>query len=617
MRWVADDAPELKHSGVYRWREQVAPLIGGADAVVTTSQTVRDVHLRAFPNLPDDAVTLIEHGRDLEWTPVPVDPPTPGGEVRLLLPGNLGVHKGTGYVREMLRADSSGRLSVHMLGRVSAGNEDLGTYHGTYDRDEYAHRVASIAPHFIGVLSTTAESYSHTLSESLMTGVPIAATDIGAVGERVHEVGGGVLLPVDDPAAGLRRLLAAADDTDGWSGLGLTEKAGVRPVSDMVDDYDQLYRQVIAERRSVRYPGPARLRVVVVTPGRGTAAPASSHVRLLRALGHPTVADDVAVRHVPVEDLRDVTDADVVVVHRTALEDVDHVAVLEALAGRGIPVVVDIDDLLFDPEQLPTASDRDWRPAVDALRATMQAAVFVTVSTEPLRAAASELVDDVRIVPNAIDERLWFAPATAAMVPGAAPAPGGHDRSPLRVLYMGSRTHGADLDLLRPALERLNAASGPGVHLGVVGGEVDARTWYESIPIPASRYDRFVPWVRSVAATYDVGAAPLVDDRFNASKSDLKWLDYTALGLATVVSDVPGYQSVTDGETGLVVPSDPDRWVEALRTLHDPERRRSLHAAALEEVLAGRTLARTAFRWISLLREAAGAAIIATPAEVA
>ena len=607
MSWVADQAPPLKHDGVYWWRELVGPLLQRADAIVTTSATVKDVHLRSFPDLHPDDITLIEHGRDLDWSPIDVAPPESGGVVRLLLPGNLAVHKGTDYVREMLRHDTEGRLDVHLLGRVAAGNEDLGTYHGTYTREDFAERVSAIAPHFIGILSTTAESYSHTLSESLMTGVPIAGTDIGAVGERLRAHGGGVLLPVDDPEAGLTSLLSAADDHIAWSGLRLREKSGVRTVLEMSQDYERLYRSVLARRRCIEFPGPARLRVSVVTPGLGLGAPASSHVRLLRPLGHPSLATDLDVRQVPPEALAEVTDADVVVVHRTALEHVDHGAVLATLGDRGIPIVVDVDDLLFDPDRLPQSSDREWAPAVEALRASMQAAVFVTVSTDPLLDAARELVGDVRLVRNAVDERLWFAPTPDGSSPGRGGTehPSSEAGAPLRVLYMGSRTHGADLELVRPAIERLRERDPDGIRIGVVGGETTPSEWYDSIPIPFSVYDRFVPWLRTVATEYDVAVAPLVDDEFNASKSDLKWLEYSAMGLPVIVSDVPSYRSVKDGITGLVVGSGPDEWVTALRSMRHGDLRDELRAAARLEVLAERTLARTANRWVALLREAA------------
>ena len=85
------------------------------------------------------------------------------------------------------------------------------------------------------------------------------------------------------------------------------------------------------------------------------------------------------------------------------------------------------------------------------------------------------------------------------------------------------------------------------------------------------------------AARFDIGLSPLADDAFNAAKSNVKWLEYSACAVATVASPVHPYRaSIVHGETGLLA-STPDEWYDALALLvHDAARRRRLAAAAEE-----------------------------------
>ena len=56
---------------------------------------------------------------------------------------------------------------------------------------------------------------------------------------------------------------------------------------------------------------------------------------------------------------------------------------------------------------------------------------------------------------------------------------------------------------------------------------------------------------------WDFAIAPLEDDPFTRCKSDLKYLDYGALAIPAVFSDVRPYcETVRHRETGLVVPNE-------------------------------------------------------------
>ena len=69
---------------------------------------------------------------------------------------------------------------------------------------------------------------------------------------------------------------------------------------------------------------------------------------------------------------------------------------------------------------------------------------------------------------------------------------------------------------------------------------------------------------------WDIGIIPLLDDRFNNSKSHLKFIEYSALRLATICSDVPSYRNVVrNGENGLLVDNTTDAWYMAIKKIVD------------------------------------------------
>jgi glycosyltransferase involved in cell wall biosynthesis len=76
----------------------------------------------------------------------------------------------------------------------------------------------------------------------------------------------------------------------------------------------------------------------------------------------------------------------------------------------------------------------------------------------------------------------------------------------------------------------------------------------------------------------DIAIVPLQDNRFNSCKSNIKWLEYSACGIAGIYADLPPYNtSVEHGKSGVLVNDDPDKWFQAMCLLIDhPELRHSI-----------------------------------------
>ncbi|MFI5427830.1 hypothetical protein [Aeromicrobium sp. UC242_57] len=108
-----------------------------------------------------------------------------------------------------------------------------------------------------------------------------------------------------------------------------------------------------------------------------------------------------------------------------------------------------------------------------------------------------------------------------------------------------------------------------------VAKELPDSPWMRRLSPPAASYPSFVPWLVSTGP-YDIGLSPLVDSAFNRCKSDIKCLDYLALGALPLVSDVEPYQPVDIAHHIVKVADRPDAWFEAIEheIVHRAERRR-------------------------------------------
>ncbi|MFS0730971.1 glycosyltransferase [Curtobacterium sp. 1P10AnD] len=305
---------------------------------------------------------------------------------------------------------------------------------------------------------------------------------------------------------------------------------------------------------------PAPLPVVgYVVAGTDGAHPASAHVRVVRRTEQLAASGGAVVRQVdPVAFVAgtDGADVDVVLVQRDILPRAVVPPFLETARRRGVRVVAEVDDDFFTDsgrERLARAEyDPDRLASIDAL---VRGADVVVVSTAELAEVVRPLARETVVVRNALDPTLW--------APGE---PAADDDLPVgehRVLYMGTLTHAADLELLRDVFTDLVASDGLPIRLEVIGVAEGEADWYRRVEVPDGHYPAFARWLVDHRQRWRAGVAPLRDEVFNRAKSDLKAIEYVALGLPAVVSDRPSY-AVAAAHGVVAVPDDPAAWRTAL-----------------------------------------------------
>lgn len=239
-------------------------------------------------------------------------------------------------------------------------------------------------------------------------------------------------------------------------------------------------------------------------------------------------------------------------------------------------LVFDVDDAMWTPDFQPFRQHYTG----DVLNRVYENMRLAHVVTTPSVAIAEHLTTvvgckNVHVCPNTVPERLLHLAGIPRPYPDL-PRPSSAIGTNFVVGYQGSPSHANDFPprILAQLLRFLDRA--PAWTLHFWGPEEIPAGW------PADRVGH-TPWKERVWDYYaslsmDVGIGPLKASTFNRCKSSLRAVEYAALGIPAVVSNLTPYTDtgtpdgvglVEDGVTGLLLETW-QRWDDALCMLADP-----------------------------------------------
>lgn len=229
----------------------------------------------------------------------------------------------------------------------------------------------------------------------------------------------------------------------------------------------------------------------------------------------------------------------------------------------------------------------------------LKAADLITVTTPELAKIVRENVKNmgksdpqVAVLPNCLDLSAWN--------------PVEIKKDEIRLGWVGGFAHRHDIQTILPALKKV-LKKHPNVKVVIAGN-----SWGEVEEALGDRLILDKPWTTISAHPYrmktlgiDIGLAPLVDNTFNRGKSELKYLEYSALGIPTVASDIPPYSPVIeDGKTGYLAKTEA-QWVKRLcQLVEDEELRKKIGSAARAWVERERDADKTYTLWLDAYAEA-------------
>jgi hypothetical protein len=150
---------------------------------------------------------------------------------------------------------------------------------------------------------------------------------------------------------------------------------------------------------------------------------------------------------------------------------------------------------------------------------------------------------------------LPLAPPRRLVEPGAA----------VRVVYHGTASHQREIEWLHDVMAEVQRRC---AHTSFeLFGELPVNRRFRDLPRVAvlhpMRWESYLAYTAGQPA--DIGLAPLLPGVFNAARGPVKFIDYTRQGALGLYSHVPPYEGfVRDGIDGVLLPNEPEAWVEAI-----------------------------------------------------
>lgn len=494
--------------------------------------------------------------------------------LKIAILGWLALHKGFLNLRDCVRlaAERNAPLEFVLIGDLNHETKDLAsdlpasaTITGQYGSEELPNLLSAQAPHLVWFPCQWPETFSYTLSACLANGLPVAVPNLGAFTERVDGRPWSWIMPWDTtPSAWLdfferiRRENFLTGTSPKLPHTARTVDLDFYPGKLLQPPERNAFSSLSLQKRLHQSSKSSVLAIPVSFPHGQVQA--CGYIRIVQPLTHPGVAQNLSLHIVDIATaLR--LEADVIIIQRTAVSDPQlAVQLIDHCRRLNIRLVYEIDDDLFRlPSEHPEHAE--YRVITRAAKLLARAADAVTVSTEALRQLLLRYNENVVLIPNYLDERLWFAPDRVHQQTSARR---------IRALYMGTSSHKPDLELLEEPVRLLKQKFD--FELNVIGitDEPGQSPWFDCTRVPAhisGSYPNFVRWLTSLGP-WHFGLAPLRESRFNTHKSAIKAYDYAALGLPTMASAVAPYDRVIEnGKTGLLVPNTTDHWLDSLSIL--------------------------------------------------
>lgn len=281
------------------------------------------------------------------------------------------------------------------------------------------------------------------------------------------------------------------------------------------------------------------------------------------------------------------------------------------------PFIIEVDDNYID---VPP-----WNEAYHSFRNgasfrrisldSMRNADALMVTTPHLGELYTQFNNDVYVIENSLDfkgDRKFVGWDTVSV----------RKHEGTRIGWIGGRAHFEDLMMVAPVLKEILITHSE-VKLCLINSAIKESCKNLNRPYPFEGLknvhyaDRSVPINRYAAFMasfgYDIGIAPLVDCNFNRSKSNLRWLEYSALKIPTVATGISHFnQSIDHGETGFLIrENNLAEWKSTLEMLiKEPAIREYVGRNAYKRVKKDFNVKRNAPKYLRLLKEIANTSVV-------
>lgn len=224
------------------WQKRWQEFLEGFDTVITPSKSTKEIVESVYKDLN---CLAIEHG--VYTNKAESQRNSKGDNFNIAFVGVMAKHKGAKVVEYLISNTKDKNIKYHLFGTTEFASleKNTGNYinHGRYNREELPKLLKENSINLVCNLSICPETYSYTLTETISSGIPVLALNIGAVGERIKEHEFGWLIEAEASNEEiLNKIIKISNSDDDYRNKIVNlNKYKIKTVSEMANEYRNIY----------------------------------------------------------------------------------------------------------------------------------------------------------------------------------------------------------------------------------------------------------------------------------------------------------------------------------------------------------------------------------------
>jgi glycosyltransferase involved in cell wall biosynthesis len=224
------------------WRNDWAIFLKNFNKFIVPSNSTKKI----IENFYSVNAEVMEFGIELDKAESKKEVGT-NGKYNIGFVGVMVPHKGSNILEELIKKVKGTNINIHLFGPSEIDKIKKNTrnykYHGPYKRKDLLDLFRKNNIDLICMFSVCPETYSYTLTEVVACGIPVVALNIGAVGERVKEMGSGWLIKNGTSSTEiLDKIKQVLNDKEEYQKvIKKIDKYKVKTIEEMSLEYKEIY----------------------------------------------------------------------------------------------------------------------------------------------------------------------------------------------------------------------------------------------------------------------------------------------------------------------------------------------------------------------------------------
>jgi len=224
---------------------------------------------------------------------------------------------------------------------------------------------------------------------------------------------------------------------------------------------------------------------------------------------------------------------------------------------KNITTIYDIDDNFLEYPDTEEYKDINTDDVKNNVLNILNDCDAITTTTPELKNSLKRHLGNKNIytLPNYLDFEFWSRNIKY------------HDDEFIRIGYLGGSYHISDLQMILIPLFRI-LEKYPNVKLEIIGMNTSLNEYFPNRVIyhAPMDFDKLPDFLAN--NHFDIAIAPLLDNTFSASRSNIRLLQHSLFDTVCILSPIGTYkQSVTDGFSGLIADNNDEDWISKLSYL--------------------------------------------------